>query len=90
MAIKTKKTSEKDIREQIYLTFPKKLINQPVLSLLAKQFDVVFNIRSSTVTANMALVAIDLVGKAPEVAKAMRWLKTKGVDIEAIPRNVID
>ena len=39
------------VRERVYLTFPKDLIKEPVLSQLAKQFDVVFNIRGSTVTS---------------------------------------
>ena len=87
MAMKTKKDT---VRERVYLTFPKDLIKEPVLSLLAKQFDVVFNIRGSTVTAEMGLVALEIDGKSTEVEKAIGWLKEKGVMVEPNEKNVIE
>lgn len=54
------------VSERIYLTFSRNLITEPVLSMLSKQFDVMFNIRGSPVTAEMGLVAF---GKDSEVAK---------------------
>ncbi|HZA55079.1 MAG TPA: NIL domain-containing protein [Candidatus Udaeobacter sp.] len=87
MAMKTKRES---VRERVYLTFPKDLIQEPILSMLAKQFDVVFNIRGSTVTAEMALVALEIDGKSAEVEKAIGWLKEKGVMVEPIEKNVIE
>jgi L-aspartate semialdehyde sulfurtransferase ferredoxin len=87
MAMKTKKDT---VRERVYLTFPKDLIKEPVLSLLAKQFDIVFNIRGSTVTAEMGLVALEIDGKSAEVEKAIGWLKEKGVMVEPIEKNVIE
>jgi L-aspartate semialdehyde sulfurtransferase ferredoxin len=76
--------------QRVYLTFPRDLIKEPVLSMLSKQFDVVFNIRGSTVTAEMGLVALELDGKESEVAKAIAWLKSKGVAVEPIEKNVIE
>jgi ABC-type methionine transport system ATPase subunit len=84
------KTKDPPVRERVYLTFPKNLIKEPILSTLAKQFDVVFNIRGSTVTTEMALVAIELHGKQREVKKAIDWLKNKGVTVEPIEKNVIE
>lgn len=84
------RTKERAARERVYLTFPKNLIKEPILSTLAKQFDVVFNIRGSTVTAELALVAIELHGKQREVERAIAWLKYKGVTVEPIEKNVIE
>jgi len=84
-----KKKKDK-IRERVYLTFPRELVKEPVLSLLAKQFDVVFNIRGSTVTAEMGLVALEIDGAQTEVDKAVAWLKDKGVTVEPIEKNVIE
>jgi ABC-type methionine transport system ATPase subunit len=78
------------VRERVYLTFPKELINEPVLSLLSKQFDIVFNIRGSTVTSEMGLVALEIDGKDGEVAKAIAWLRAKGIAVEPIEKNVIE
>lgn len=79
-----------NVRERVYLTFPRDLIKEPVLSMLSKQFDVVFNIRGSTVTSEMGLVALELNGKEGEVVKAIGWLKSKGVAVEPIEKNVIE
>ena len=76
--------------ERVYLTFPRDLIKEPVLSMLSKQFDVIFNIRGSTVTSDMGLVALEINGKDSEVAKAIAWLKSKGVAVEPIEKNVIE
>jgi ABC-type methionine transport system ATPase subunit len=78
------------VSERVYLTFPRDLIKEPVLSMLSKQFDVIFNIRGSTVTAEMGLVALKIDGKESEVAKAIAWLKSKGVTVEPIEKNVIE
>lgn len=74
------------VRERIYLTFPQDLIKEPVLSMLSKRFDIVFNIRGSTVTSKLGLVALEIDGKAAEVAKAIGWLKGKGVSVEPMKR----
>jgi len=87
MAARTKADT---VSERIYLTFPRDLIKEPVLSMLSKQFDVIFNIHGSTVTAEMGLVALEIDGKESEVAKAIAWLKSKGVAVEPIEKNVIE
>lgn len=65
-------------------------MREPVLSLMAKQFDVVFNIRGSTVTAEMGLMALEIDGARTEVDKAVAWLKEKGVTVEPIEKNVVE
>ena len=83
-------TKPENVSERVYLTFPRDLIKEPVLSMLSKQFDVMFNIRGSTVTAEMGLVALEIDGKTSEVAKAIAWLKSKGVAVEQIEKNVLE
>jgi L-aspartate semialdehyde sulfurtransferase ferredoxin len=84
------KKKREAVRERIYLTFPRTLVREPVLSLMAKQFDVVFNIRGSTVTAEMALMALEINGAQAEVDKAVAWLKEKGVTVEPIGKNIVE
>lgn len=38
----------------------------------------------------MGLVALELDGKESEVAKAIAWLKSKGITVEPIEKNVIE
>lgn len=84
------KAKSETVSERVHLTFPRDLIKEPVLSMLSKQFDVMFNIRGSTVTAEMGLVALEIDGQAGEVAKAIAWLKSRGVAVEPIAKNVIE
>lgn len=84
------KPKKEKVCERVYLTFPKELVRQPMVCLLAKNFDIVFNIRGSTVTAEMGLVALEIDGERKEVDRAIGWLKEKGVIVEPIEKNVIE
>jgi ABC-type methionine transport system ATPase subunit len=84
------KTPKEKVTERVYLTFPKDLVKEPIVCNLAKKFDILFNIRGSTVTAEMGLVALEIDGERSEVDKAVQWLKDKGVIVEPIEKNVIE
>ncbi|HKA32911.1 MAG TPA: NIL domain-containing protein [Candidatus Binatia bacterium] len=84
------KAQKEKVSERIYLTFPKQLVKEPLVCQLAKKFDILFNIRGSTVTADMGLVALEIDGERAEVDKAIKWLKDKGVIVEPIEKNVIE
>ena len=57
---------------------------------MAKKFDILFNIRGSTVTTEMGLVALEIDGEREEVDRAVRWLRDEGVIVEPIEKNVIE
>ncbi len=76
--------------ERVYLTFPKKLVREPVLCWLAREFDILFSLRGSTVTAEMGLIALEIDGERAEVDRAICWLEGKGVVVEPIEKNVIE
>ena len=84
------KAPKEMVNERVYLTFPKDLVKEPIVCNLAKKFDILFNIRGSTVTAEMGLVALEIDGERSEVLKAVQWLKDKGVIVEPIEKNVIE
>ena len=84
------KPQRKKASERVYLTFPKELVKEPIVCWLAKKFDIVFNIRGSTVTAEMGLIALEIDGERAEVDRAIHWLREKGVIVEPIEKNVIE
>lgn len=90
MNLSKMKPQREKVCERVYLTFPKELVKEPIVCWLAKKFDILFNIRGSTVTAEMGLVALEINGERGEVDKAIRWLKEKGVMVEPIEKNVIE
>ena len=72
-----------------YLTFPTELIQVPVIYHLAKDFDIVTNIRRADVTPTHGWVALELEGKEDDLARGIAWLKEKGVKVDPIERDVI-
>jgi len=84
------KGQKEKVCERVYLTFPKDLVKEPIVCWLAKKFDITFNIRGSTVTAEMGIVALEIDGERAEVDKSIKWLKDKGVIVEPIEKNVIE
>ena len=84
------KPQKKKASERVYLTFPKELVREPIVCWLAKKFNIVFNIRGSTVTAEMGLIALEIDGERAEVDRAIDWLREKGVIVEPIEKNVIE
>lgn len=85
----TKKTRRK-LKERFYLTFPQSLIKKPVICWLAKRFDVIFNIRSATVTARLGVLALEIEGPEGELQRALEWLKNQGILVEPIEKNIIE
>ena len=82
--------SKEKVCDRIYMTFPKKLVKEPLICLLAKKFDIIFTIRGSTVTKDLGLIALEINGQRGEVSRAVSWLKEKGVIVEPIEKNVIE
>jgi ABC-type methionine transport system ATPase subunit len=68
----------------IHCTFPKDLIHEPLLYNLGVDFGVVPNIRGATISDDIGLVYLDLVGKEAEVEKAVQYLKSRGVAVEEV------
>jgi hypothetical protein len=57
---------------------------------LGEEFDVLFNIRGSAVTAEMGLLVLEIDRNRSEVDNAVVWLREKGVMVEPIEKNVIE
>lgn len=75
---------------RLRLTFPPALIQEPILYRLVKDFDIVINIRRADVKADYGWVVLEL--DAPEEAtlqRGVKWLKSKGVQVDPIERDVV-
>ena len=69
---------------KVFLTFPQKLIKEPILYDLAKRFPVKTNIRGASVTDVIALVALQIDGKSQDVEAAIQHLVDLGVQVERL------
>jgi L-aspartate semialdehyde sulfurtransferase ferredoxin len=78
------------VREKVYLTYPTKLLKEPILYQLGHKFRVVTNLRGANISTDVGLVALEIDGDAAEVAAAIGWLREIGVAVDPIEKNVIE
>ena len=57
-------------RGKFYLTYPKKLVREPLIYWVSRKFDVITNIRSASVCEEIGIIALELDG-TPEAIVAL-------------------
>ena len=77
-------------RAKLYLTYPKKLVREPLIWRATRDNDLVFNIRSASVSEDIGIIAIELDGAEEAIERAIVWLREQGVTVEPIEKNVIE
>jgi L-aspartate semialdehyde sulfurtransferase ferredoxin len=87
MAKTTKAAKE---TKRLWLTYPKKVIQRPVIYEIGQKFQVITNIRQASVTEEVGIVSLELVGDRAEIKKAIKWLEGLGVKVEPVEINVIE
>lgn len=75
---------------RVYLTFNEDTVREPVIWKLAREFDVITNIRSAEVKEHMGLVGLEIEGEDDVVEASVKWLEAQGVHVEPIEQNVIE
>jgi ABC-type methionine transport system ATPase subunit len=75
---------------KFYLTYPKPLVKEPLIYQMAKKFDLIFNVRSASVSEEIGIIALELDGRPEEIEAAVTWFREHGVTVEPIEKNVIE
>lgn len=78
------------MNRRVKLTFPQNLIKEPVIFTMAKQFDVMPNIRRARVTETVGEMVLELEGSQDNLEKGIHWLKEKGIDVELVEGDIIE
>lgn len=78
------------LRRRVTLTFPPKLIKEPVIYNIGHRFKVVTNIRSANVSENVGWVTLEIDGEEEEYFKALNYLNEIGVTVEPVERDIIE
>ena len=74
----------------MWLTYPKKLIQRPVIYELGHKFEIVTNVRQCSVTEEVGIVSLELVGDRDVIKRAIKWLEGLGIKVEPVEINVIE
>ena len=79
-------------RKRVWLTFGNKgLVETPALWRMAsKHPDVMFDIRQASVTVDIGIMAVVFEGESERVDSALQSLRSQGVTVEPIEKNVIE
>ncbi len=72
------------IQQELELTFPAQRVTQPILSRMAREHDVVFNIASANVSHARGHFHLTLLGEDAAVKDAERFLRDAGVEVKLI------
>ena len=78
------------MKARIYITYPEKLIKEPVIYQMGHKFKVVTNIRSASVSSGVGLIGLEIDGDSSEVEKSIKYLKDLGIIVKPIEQDVIE
>lgn len=76
-------------KKPMRLTFPQHLIKEPVIYRMAKEYEVIPNIRRAKVTETVGEVILELEGEEDNLKEAIDYLTRVGVKVEPVEGDVI-
>jgi len=78
------------VHRRIVLHFPNEVLDQPVVYVLVKDFDLVFNIlKAQIVPGEEGLMVMDLSGSEEAVEKGLNYLRENNIRIEPLKQSII-
>jgi len=82
--------SKKTVSKRIVLHFPKRLVNQPIICTLVRDYNLEFNILKASVTPKEeGLLIMDMSGIPQDFEKGLQYLADSGVETQPLSQNVI-
>lgn len=69
---------------RVKLVYPADLITVPVIARLAKDFDVLANIRRAAVDGDTGWIVCELEGSNDDIKRSLEWLTQLGVSVERL------
>ncbi|HUT74411.1 MAG TPA: NIL domain-containing protein [Armatimonadota bacterium] len=74
----------------IKLIFPQELIQEPVTFRMAKQFNLVPNIRRARVTESVGELVLELEGAEQDIEQGIRYLQQQGVQVTDAAGDILE
>ncbi|HWR57503.1 MAG TPA: NIL domain-containing protein [Thermodesulfovibrionales bacterium] len=78
------------MKRRVKLTFPQNLIREPVIFSMAKEFNVMPNIRRARVTETVGEMVLELEGTEGDLEKGIQALRDRGVDVELVEGDIVE
>ena len=74
----------------VKLTFPQKLVKEPLTFQMAKKYNIMPNIRRAKVTEVIGELVLELEGKDEDLNKGVGFLKKAGVIVEPVVGDIVE
>ena len=78
------------MKRRVKLTYPQDMIKEPLLFKMAREYNVMPNIRRARVTESIGEIVLELEGAESDLDKGIEYLKDQGVIIELAEGDVIE
>lgn len=75
---------------RVKFTFIEDLIKEPIIWKLAKEFEVVTNIRRADVTDARGWVILELDGDRDEIERGLEWVRENGVRVDPVYEDIVE
>jgi hypothetical protein len=70
--------------KRYWLTFNATQVRRPLLCEMIRKHDLVFDIRSASVTPDVGLMALELTGEPKVIDAAVKWFRRRGVQVDPV------
>lgn len=77
-------------KKKVTLIFPKDLIKEPVIYRMAKDYDIIPNIRRARVTEEVGEVVLELEGTEDNLNRGTEYLVNIGVKVEPVEGDILE
>jgi ferredoxin len=78
------------LSKRIVLHFPHRLVDQPIIYKLVKDFNLGFNILKASVTPQEeGLMVLELSGEDADFKKGMKYLEDSGVKVQPLSEDIV-
>jgi len=89
MSEKEKKVAQKNVVKRVVLHFPKRMVDEPILYRLTKDYDLEFNILKASITPEAeGLMVVELKGDQKHYDEGVQYLLDRGVRIQSLSQDV--
>jgi len=80
----------KIIKRKLVLHFPKKIVDEPIIYKLIKDYNLVFNILKAKIDAaeGVGLLVLELSGKDKDYARGIEYLEKLGVKLQPLEKDI--
>jgi ABC-type methionine transport system ATPase subunit len=76
--------------QRVRFTFLDRLIKEPVIYQIGRDFGVVTNIRRADIQEGIGWVLLELEGEDDEIERALEWVRSLGIRVDPAVGDVVE